>query len=321
MRKIIFSIAAISLLATTSFSHVSLLKNGKSSTSQQDFKLEKVNGNVYALFGRGGNIGVSYGEDGLMTIDTQFANIAAQIKAELKKLGTDKPKFIFNTHFHGDHTGGNGIFGQDGTIIAHYNVRERLLSTVDREGKPQEPAPKAALPSITYKQGLSVFFNGEEVKAVHFKSGHTDGDTAIFFTGSNVVHLGDDFFVGRFPFVDLASGGSVQGLIKNVGKMIGMIPSDAKIIPGHGPVSGVQDLMEYRSMLIETTTIVRKHMKEGKTLDQIKAAGFPAKYKDAGSGFINQDRWIETIHKSYSNSMKKGDKMKKKIVKKVVEKP
>ncbi len=318
MRKIIFSIAVFSLFATTSFAHVSILKQGKRNTGQQDFKLEKVNGNVYALFGRGGNIGVSYGVDGLMTIDTQFANIAAQIKAQLKTLGTDKPKFIFNTHFHGDHTGGNSIFGQDGTIIAHYNVRKRLLSKVDRSGKPQEPAPKIALPMITYKQGLSVFFNGEEVKAVHFKSGHTDGDTAIFFTGSNVVHLGDDFFVGRFPFVDLASGGSVQGLIKNVGKMIEMIPSDAKIIPGHGPVSGVQDLMEYRSMLIETTTIVRKHMKEGKTLEQIKTAGFPAKYKDAGSGFINQDRWIETIHKSFSKKPGMKTRIRKKVVKKAM---
>ena len=311
MRKIIFSILAVSLFTSSAFAHVSAIKDGPArKVKQQNFKLEKVNGNVHVLFGRGGNIGVSYGADGLMTIDTQFANIVPQLKAELKKLGTDKPKFIFNTHYHGDHTGGNALFGLDGTIIAHENVRKRLLSTTDRNGKPQEPATGAALPMITYKQGLSVYFNGEQVKAVHFRSGHTDGDTAIFFTGSNVVHLGDDFFVGRFPFVDLASGGSVQGLVRNIGKLVYMIPSDSKIIPGHGPVASVQDLMDYHSMLLETTTIVRKHMKEGKTLEQIKAAGFPAKYKDAGSGFINQDRWIETIHKSYS--MKRRMKMKKK---------
>ncbi|NNF00338.1 MAG: MBL fold metallo-hydrolase, partial [Pyrinomonadaceae bacterium] len=290
MRRVIFSIAIVGVFVSGVFAHVSMIKNGHGTKyGKQNFKLEKVNGNVHVLFGRGGNIGVSYGSDGLMTVDTQFANIVPQLKAELMKLGTDKPKFVFNTHYHGDHTGGNALFGLDGTIIAHYNVRKRLLSTTDRSGKPREPAPKAALPTITYKQGLSVFFNGEQVKAIHFKRGHTDGDTAIFFTGSNVVHLGDDFFVGRFPFVDLASGGSVQGLVKNIGKLVYMIPSDAKIIPGHGPIASVQDLMDYHSMLVETTTIVRKHMKEGKTLDQIKTAGFPAKYKDAGSGFINQD--------------------------------
>ena len=319
MRKIILTIAIVGLFVSAAFAHVSAIKGGHSKeVKQQGFRLEKVNGNVHVLFGRGGNIGVSYGKDGLMTIDTQFANIAAQIKAELKKLGTDKPKFIFNTHYHGDHTGGNGVFGADGTILAHYNVRKRLLSTTDRQGKPRTPTPEGALPMITFDRSLVVHFNGEAVKAVHFKNGHTDGDTAVFFTGSNVVHLGDDFFVGRFPFVDLASGGSVSGLVRNVGKMINMIPSDAKIIPGHGPIASVQDLMDYRSMLVETTTIVRKHMKEKKTLAQIKAAGFPAKYKDAGSGFINQDRWIETIHKSYTASKKNHYKMRKKVVKKVV---
>ncbi len=319
MRRIIFGIAVIGLFVTTSFAHVSLLKNGHSN-EQQDFKLEKVNGNVYVLFGSGGNIGVSYGTDGLMTIDTQFANVAAQIKAELKKLGSDKPKFVFNTHWHGDHTGGNEIFGQDATILAHFNVRERLLRTTEFRGQKRTPTAKIGLPMITFDQGLSVYFNGEEVKAIHFPKGHTDGDTAIFFTGSNVVHLGDDFFVGRFPFVDLESGGSVKGLIRNVEKMISMIPSDAKIIPGHGPVSGVQDLINYRSMLIETTTIVGKHMKEGKTLEQIKAVGFPEKYKEAGSGFIKTDAWIETIHKSFSmkNDMRKRVRIEKRVVEKEI---
>ncbi len=329
MRKISFSLAMVCLFAAAALGHVSAINGGHSKNiKQQNFRLEKVNGNVYVLFGRGGNIGVSYGKDGLMTIDTQFANVAAQIKTELRKLGTDKPKFIFNTHFHGDHTGGNGVFGQDGTILAHYNVRKRLLSDKDRQGKPRTPTAAPALPTITYDRSIVVHFNGEAVKAVHFKRGHTDGDTVVFFTGSNVVHLGDDFFVGRFPFVDLDSGGSVQGLVKNIGKLIYMIPSDAKIIPGHGPIASVQDLMNYYSMLVETTMIVRKHMKEGKTLAQIKAAGFPAKYKDAGSGFINQDRWIETIHKSYSRKagMKtmikkyRGKDGKMRVEKKVIKK-
>ncbi len=301
MRKTAVLIAIVSLCATTSLAHISLIGGNR----RQDVKVtvEKVSGNVYALFGDGGNIGVSYGKDGLMTIDTQYENIAEKVKAELKKLGSDKPKYTFNTHWHGDHTGGNVIFGQDSIIIAHKNVRDRLLNVTEFFGQKRTPTPEIGLPSITYDKSLSVYFNGEEVRAVHFPKGHTDGDTVIFFTGSNVVHLGDDFFAGRFPFVDLASGGSVEGLVKNIGELIQMIPSDAKLIPGHGPVSTIDDLKNYHQMLIETTLIVRKAMKEGKSLDQIKSAGLPEKYKDASWEFINTESWIETIYKSYSPKM------------------
>lgn len=300
MKKFLLLLAVVSLLATNSLAHISLIEGHHS--KQQTFKVEKVAGNVYVLFGQGGNIGVSYGEDGLLMVDTQFENIATNIKEELKKLGTDTSKFVFNTHWHGDHTGGNPVFGKDAMIIAHSNVRNRLLTRVGRDGKPN-PAPKVALPIITYDSGLSLHFNGEEIKAVHFPQGHTDGDSVIFFTKSNVVHLGDDFFVGRFPFVDLNSGGNVEGLVKNIGDLIKIIPSDAKLIPGHGNVSTIDDLKNYHQLLIETTTIVRDQMKAGKSLDEIKKAGFPEKYKEAGSGFIKPDGWIEAIFKSYSVNM------------------
>ncbi len=305
MRKILSVTAFLSLFVTSAFAHISLIKGVHLKETQQTFKLEKVGGNIYALFGQGGNIGVSYGEDGLLTIDTQFERIVPQIKAELKKLGSDTPKFVFNTHWHGDHTGGNVLFGQDAIIIAHKNVRDRLLNITEFRGEKRTPTPKVGLPMITYGEGLSIYFNGEEIKAVHFPKGHTDGDTVIFFTKSNVVHLGDDFFVGRFPFVDLASGGSVDGLLKNIGELIRMIPADAKLIPGHGAVSTMDDLRDYNAMLIETTLIVRKQMKAGKSLEEIKKAGFPAKFKEAGSGFINTDAWIETIYQSYSMDMNK----------------
>jgi glyoxylase-like metal-dependent hydrolase (beta-lactamase superfamily II) len=303
MRRFLLIAAIVGLNTLMVSAHASLIEGNNS--KQQNFKLEKVAGNVHVLFGRGGNIGVSYGTDGLMTIDTQFANIVPQIKAELAKLGSDKPRFVFNTHFHGDHTGGNVLFGADALIIAHDNVLKRLMSKVNRMGKPQEPIAKPGRPTITFGKSLSIHMNGERVKAVHFPHGHTDGDTVIFFTGSNVVHLGDDFFVGRFPFVDLNSGGSVPGLVKNIGKLLEIIPVDAKLIPGHGPVSTIDDLKDYHAMLVETTLIVRKHMKAGKSLEEIKKAGLPAKYKEAGSGFIKQDAWIETIFKSYSPKMKK----------------
>lgn len=301
MKKIIVLLALFSFLATNLFAHISLIEGHHA--KQQTFKIEKVAGNVYVLFGQGGNIGVSYGEDGLMMIDTQFENIANNIKGELKKLGTDTSKFVFNTHWHGDHTGGNPVFGKDAIIIAHSNVRNRLLSTTDSSGKPRTPTAKIALPMITYDSGLSLHFNGEEIKAVHFPKGHTDGDTVIFFTKSNVVHLGDDFFVGRFPFVDLNSGGNVEGLVNNIGELIKIIPSDAKLIPGHGNVSTIADLKNYHQMLIDTVKIVRDQMNAGKTLDEIKKQGMPEKYKEAGSGFIKTDAWIETIFKSYSVNM------------------
>ncbi len=304
MRNFLSLTAFLCLLSITGFGHTSLIEGKQNKT--QTLKLEKVNGNIYLLKGgprSGGNIGLSYGEDGLMTIDTKFAPLVPEIKAELKKLGTDTPKFVFNTHYHGDHTGGNAIFGVDSIIIAHKNVRERLLSKIDRSGNPQEPAPKEALPTITFGKSLTVYMNGEEVNAYHFPNGHTDGDTAIIFTGSNVVHLGDTFFPGRFPFVDLASGGNVEGLINNIGKMIQMIPVDAKIIPGHGDLSSIDDLKNYHNMLIETTLIVRKRMKAGKSLAEIKKAGLPETFKEAGSDFIDQDNWLETIYTSYQMKM------------------
>ena len=308
MRKILHIAAFISLFISTVAAHDELVI-GVEKHRQQDvtIKTQKVAGNVYVLYGQGGNIGVSAGKDGLLMIDDQFERISDKIKAALKELGSDEPKFIVNTHFHGDHTGGNPVFGRTGTIIAQENVRKRLLLN-------EKPFPDFALPTITYAQSISIHFNGEEVRAVYFPKAHTDGDTVLFFTTSNVVHLGDHFFAGKFPFVDLDSGGSVPGLIKNVGELIQQIPSDAKIIPGHGDVSTLDDLKKYHQMLIETTNIVRGEMDKKKSLDNIKKAGLPEKYKDWGTGFINSDKWIETIYKSYSmnmSDMKNGKDAKK----------
>ena len=273
--------------------------------AQTDFtkvqmKATKVAGNVYMLEGAGGNIGVSVGDDGLLIVDDQFAPLADKIRAALKGLADKKLRFILNTHWHGDHTGGNVAFGPEATIIAHDNVRKRLAteqkSTVFNTTTP--PSPKEALPVITFDQQLSVHFNGEDIRAIHFPHGHTDGDSVIFFSASNVVHLGDDFFAGRFPFVDLESGGSVDGLIKNIGELVNKIPADAKLIPGHGPISTLDDLKSYHRMLQQTTEIVRGKIAAGKTLDQIKSEGLPDEWKPWGTGFIKTDRWVETIYKS-----------------------
>jgi glyoxylase-like metal-dependent hydrolase (beta-lactamase superfamily II) len=252
------------------------------------------------LEGAGGNIGVSVGADGILIVDDQFAPLADKIKAALKTLGDGKLKFVLNTHYHGDHTGGNVVFGPDAPIIAQTNVRKRLTEEQKSKffNRTTPPSPKEALPVITFDQSVSVFFNGEEIKVIHFPHGHTDGDSVIFFHGSNVVHMGDDFFAGRFPVVDLEAGGDVEGMTKNVGDILSKLPADVKIIPGHGPLSDVAGLRAFHRMLVETTDIVRRRMAAGKTLDQIKAEGLPEEWKSWGSGFIKTDVWLTLIYNS-----------------------
>ena len=280
------------------------LSTAQTDYSKVEIKATKVAGNVYMLEGSCGNIGVSVGADGILIVDDQFAPLADKIKAALKTLGEGKLKFVLNTHWHGDHTGGNQVFGPDAPIIAHDNVRKRLSTEQKSEFfKQTTPAsPKEALPVITFDQSLSVHFNGEEIRVIHFPQGHTDGDSVIFFTTSNVVHMGDDFFQNRFPFVDLESGGSVQGLIKNIGEIIGKLPADVKLIPGHGPLSTVDDLKRYHQMLQVTSEIVRKKIAAKKTLEQIKKEGLPKEWDSWGTGFIKTDLWIEILYRSYSNS-------------------
>jgi glyoxylase-like metal-dependent hydrolase (beta-lactamase superfamily II) len=275
--------------------------------AQQDFstvtiKAIKVSGNVYMLEGSGGNIGVSIGADGILIVDDQFAPLADKIKAAFKSLGEGKLKFVLNTHWHADHTGGNEVFGPEAPIIAHDNVRKRLATEQKSEffKHTTPPSPKEALPVITFGHSVTVHFNGEEIRAIHFPNGHTDGDSIIFFTNSNVVHMGDDFFSNRFPFVDLESGGSVEGLIKNIADVIPKLPADVKIIPGHGPISTLDDLRRYHQMLITTTELVRQKMAAGKTVDQIKSEGLPAEWKDWGTGFIKTEVWLDIIHRSLS---------------------
>jgi glyoxylase-like metal-dependent hydrolase (beta-lactamase superfamily II) len=254
------------------------------------------------LEGEGGNIGVSVGPDGILIVDDQFAPLADKIRAALKALGDGKLKFILNTHYHADHTDGNAAFGPEAPIIAQANVRRRLSTEQVSKffNRTTPAAPKQALPVITFEQSVSVFFNGEEIKVIHFPRGHTDGDSVIFFTGSNVVHMGDDFFAGKFPVVDLEAGGDVEGLTTNVGAIVARLSQvpGVKFIPGHGPLSTIDDLKAYHQMLVQTTDIVRKRIAAGKTLDQIKAEGLPEEWKSWGTGFIKTDRWLELIYNS-----------------------
>jgi cyclase len=264
-----------------------------------EVKATRVSGPVHMLTGAGGNIGVSAGPDGILIVDDQFAPLAEKIRAALQGIGGEgRLRFVLNTHWHGDHTGGNPVFGKEAPIVAHDNVRKRLSSDQTVMGETSRALPPEGLPVITFDASLSVHFNGEEIKVIHAPHGHTDGDSIIYFTRSNVVHMGDHFFNGAFPFIDLASGGDVDGYIRNVADVLGKLPPDAKIIPGHGPLAAPADLKAFHQMLVETTGIVRARKKAGRTLDQSKAEGLPAQWKSWGEGFIKTDVWIETIYKS-----------------------
>lgn len=249
-----------------------------------------VTGNISMLIGSGGNIGVSAGDDGVLIIDDQYAPLAPKIKTALAALGSDTPKFLLNTHFHGDHTGGNAEFGTGSIIIAHENVRGRLLSG---------EAPAAALPVVTYDDDVTVHFNGENITLIHMPNGHTDTDSVVLFEGSNVIHMGDHFFNGGFPFVDLASGGTVQGYMNNLEKALSWIQDDTRVIPGHGALATKADLLNFYNVVKDTSTSIRVKKSQQMSKEAIVAEGLGADYVSWGQGFINEQRWIETVYDSY----------------------
>lgn len=273
-----------------------------SALAQRDFskvevKAAKVAGSVYMITGAGGNIGVSVGDDGMVMIDDQYAPLAPKIEAALESI-TDKPlRFVINTHYHGDHTGGNEQFGKSAPIVAHENVRKRLSMTTTRLGTTSPPSPPAALPVLTFNESVTIHLNGEDVRAVHMPHGHTDGDSVIWFTKSNVVHMGDDFFNGTFPFVDRENGGSIRGLIANLDKVIAMVPDDVIIIPGHGPLSDKNGLRKFVAVLKGTSAAVEAAIAAGKSLDQLKSEKVLAAWDEQwGKGFINTERWTEHLY-------------------------
>ena len=249
-----------------------------------------VAGGISMLIGSGGNIGVSAGVDGILIIDDQYAPLGAKIKAALAALGSDTPKFLLNTHFHGDHTGGNADFGINSIIVAHENVRGRLVAG---------DAPASALPVVTYDDDVTIHFNGEDITLIHMPAGHTDTDSVVMFADSNVIHMGDHFFNGGFPFVDLESGGTVQGYLQNLEKALSWIGDDTAVIPGHGPLGTKSDLLNFYNVVKDTSTAIRVMKSQRMSKEEIVAAGLGDEYESWGQGFINEQRWIETVFDSY----------------------
>ena len=264
-------------------------------------KVEQIAPGVAVLFGQGGNIGLSYGEDGNVLIDDQFAPLTPKILAAVATVDPDPVKFLINTHWHGDHTGGNENLGKAGAIImAHDNVRVRMASP-QLGGRATTPAsPKIALPVVTYADGLSLHVNGDEIRTVHMQNAHTDGDSFVMWKKANVVHMGDLFFNKvTLPFIDLASGGDVRGVVAAADKALAMTNADTKFIPGHGPMATRADLIAYRDMIKAVMSSVASGIKAKQTLAQIQAAKPAAKYEVTGA-FISGDAFVKAVYESLS---------------------
>ena len=278
-KKITFALALLSI------AHAS-------SAAEQDrfaavqISAQQVSGSVYMLTGSGGNIGVTIGADGTLIVDDQYGPLADKIIAAIQALGGNHPKLVLNTHWHGDHTGSNPQMGETGTIIAHKNVRVRLLGQPDY--------PRSGLPLVTYGETLQVHFNDEEIELIHLPAGHTDGDAAVWFKTSNVIHMGDHFFNQRFPYIDIGSGGSIDGFVANVMRVLPMIPDDIQVIPGHGTLANKQDLSETIATVSSTAKEIRSRLAQGVDTAAI-VSWLNDNYASWASGFINAERWVQIV--------------------------
>lgn len=257
---------------------------------------------VYMLMGRGGNIGLSVGPDGAFVIDDQYATLTAKIVTAIHAVTPKPVRFVINTHWHGDHTGGNENLGEAGAIIvAHENVRRRLSTEQFTAffNRRSEPAPPAALPIVTFTDAVTFYWNGEEIHVIHVHPAHTDGDAIVVFTHANVIHAGDTYFSGRYPFIDVSSGGDIHGMVAAADRMLGLADSTTKIIPGHGPLSNAAELATYRDMLITVRDRVARLIADGATREAAIAAK-PTADLDAvwGEASISGDQFVGMVYDS-----------------------
>jgi cyclase len=260
-----------------------------------------VSGPVYMIQGTGaGNIGIISQPSSVIVIDSMMANSADQIRAALKAVpGGGTIRFLINTHWHSDHTDGNTALGIGTTIVAHNNVRPLLEKSQTLMGQPTKVLPVEALPSITYADKLTLYSGDVPVRLVHYSHAHTDGDTVVFIDKYKVIHMGDMFFNGLFPFLDVDNGGDILNWVRQLDTIIAKLPADIKIIPGHGPLAGVSDLKAFRQMLSDSAKIVSNQIKDGKTLEQIKAAGLPVSLAPwTKGGFLSTPQWLELVYRS-----------------------
>lgn len=255
---------------------------------------------IYMIAGKGGNVGIFIGEDGTFLIDDNFAPLTEKIVEAIKSVGGDYPKFLINTHYHGDHTGGNENLGEGGTLIfSHDNVRERLKtgSFLEAFNAKSEATDPEGLPVVTFSEGISFHINDDTVRAIHVAHAHTDGDSFIYFEEANVIHAGDILFNGFYPFIDVNHGGSLRGTIRGVDEILSLVDGSTKIIPGHGPLADRAQLESYREMLWTAYDRLRKLKADGKTAREAAASKPLADLEETwGDGVFTGDRWIELIY-------------------------
>ncbi|AZQ85173.1 MBL fold metallo-hydrolase [Colwellia sp. Arc7-635] len=277
-----------SLVAVTLFFSVAAVSSvNAQSMADSDITVQQAAGDVYMLQGPGGNIGVLATDKGLLLVDDKFAPLAEKIESAMKGLEDKELKYIINTHFHGDHTGSNQFFSHKAPIFAHENVRSRLSSKADHSAE--------SLPVVTYKDGITIYLDNEEVQLTHLPKGHTDGDTFVYFKKANVLHTGDLFFEVGFPFIDLKSGGSVKGYLASAKHMLKNTPDDVVIIPGHGKLTNKKSLLAFAEMIAFSIDRVTLALAAGKSEQQILDEGIGEKYKHLSWAFITEEKWLKTL--------------------------
>ncbi|NND37398.1 MAG: MBL fold metallo-hydrolase [Gammaproteobacteria bacterium] len=279
-----------------------LLTTNAAAQGETDVKIETipVADGIYMLIGRGGNLGVCAGDEGVLLIDDQYAPLAPKIRDAVAAIEDQPIKMVLNTHWHGDHTGGNEPLARTGSlIVAHDNVRVRMSSKHFSKffNSTREPSPREALPVVTFDSQVTFHVNGHTVRAEHVPPAHTDGDSIVFFEEANVVHMGDTFFNGLYPFVDGDSGGSVIGMVAAVEGVLARIDDETKVIPGHGPLSDRAGLAEFAGMLRTVAGRIGQRIEAGDSLDAVVAAKPTAEYDERwGQGFIKPDDWVGLVY-------------------------
>ncbi|AXT18456.1 MBL fold metallo-hydrolase [Flavobacteriaceae bacterium AU392] len=268
-------------------------------------KSTKITDNIYMLQGAGGNIGLLIGEDGVFMIDDQYRELSDKIKNAVTEITSQPIKYVFNTHWHFDHAGSNEAFGEKAQIIAHKNVRKRLKEdhVITPFGWDVKALTKSGWPVITFDEGFKMYLNNEEINMIHGPAAHTDGDAFVFFKEANVIHTGDIFVRYGFPFIDAYSGGSIDGMIDILEKIIELSNNETVIIPGHGALSKQADVKEVRNMLIETKKLILDAKNEGRSKEELIDSNILSAYSERWSGnFIDTGLFIQLVYEGFENN-------------------
>ena len=313
MRGLLYSLSLLLILFDINVSHSKVTsteeyaRNAWGNLETAEVATKKVNESLFLLYGLGGNIAVSVGDEGVLIVDSQIPIIFPKIMKAIKKLSDDKIIYTINTHWHWDHSDGNLVLDSDVTkIISHSNARENMqkggLINMGTTILNQEPYPKNALPVITHENGMSLYFNDEKIDLLHFGPAHTTGDTIIYFTNQNAIHLGDVFFSNSYPFIDVDNGGSLTGMINYLEKIVLVVDKDTIVMPGHGEISSINDIKETINMLKVIKDRILKSIKNNNSLEQIMSSDITKDYDEKYNTILLRDTFIDRAYASLKNN-------------------